>query len=86
MVLPGTALANKVLKKTGLINKLNRQFTQLRANDRTHKLWGRFNEDDANKLVRKLTKKGASNARIVYTSYIGKRYVSGVRFEMPKED
>lgn len=86
MVLPGTVLANKVLKETKLSGRFVRHYTQARANDRSHKLWGYFTEADGEALVKRLSKLGATNPRVVRTQHWGRDYISGVRFEMPKEE
>ncbi len=85
MALPGTTLANAVLKQTDLAYKCYRKFTYVRANDRSYKLWGTFSEADAKRLRNALEKAGALNARIVYVynHYLRRKAVTGVRYEMP---
>ena len=79
MTLPGTILANKALRKTNLLKKTSRLYTQRRANDRSHKIYGWHDREDCEKLIKKLKKLGAMNPRIVYS---WNNRISGVRFEM----
>lgn len=79
MALPGTQLANQVLMQTALVRKCIRKYTYVRANDRSYKLWGFFNQSECELLVRKLKAAGAVNPRVSRTVY----GPSGVRFEMP---
>lgn len=85
MALPGTTLANAVLEQTKLARKCVRKFTYVRANDRSYKLWGTFDEAEAKRLRNALEKAGALNARIVYVYnfYMRRKVANGVRYEMP---
>ena len=86
MALPGTTLANTVLKAIRMDRKPIRKFTYVRAQDRSYKLWGSFTDVEANRLRRALETAGALNARVVYVynHYLRCRVATGVRFEMPE--
>lgn len=79
MALPGTDLANMVIKMAHV--GCFRIYTQKRQRDRTYKIWGNYTEADANKLIQLLKQYGASNPRVVIAGYRTK-YISGIRFEM----
>lgn len=84
MALPGTQLANQVLKDTKLTRKCARKFTYVRAKDRSYKIWGYFNISESTRIRNALEKAGALNARLTYSCYSGYTIPTGVRFEMPQ--
>lgn len=83
--LPGTVIANTAIDNLG-IEFCGRLYTQKRANDRSHKLYGSLTTLDANRLVQEITALGGRNARIVWAHnyYTNKDYITGVRFEVAK--
>ena len=86
MTLPGTALIQRVFSRTGRGLKYIRLFTELRANDRTYKIWGRYDDAQADYLITRLTRGGALNARKVMMrrSPVDRAppVCRGIRFEM----
>ena len=83
-MLPGTELIHKAFRRTGKGFTYRRIFTQQRKNDRTYKVWGRYNEQQAQHLINKLTKLGALNARKVMMSSPydrNNKVCTGIRFE-----
>ena len=86
MTLPGTLIAQQVIRRRGKSVRINRIYSEKRAGGHySHKIYGRFSEDYAQNLIRKITELGGRNARLAYSfSHYGDgRILTGVRFEAP---
>lgn len=78
--LVGTLIANLAIKRARLGHRKIRLYTQKRAKDRSHKIYGMLSRDETDELILQLRRLHVSNPRPVLS--LRGPYSTGVRFEI----